>query len=289
MSSKKNIIIIKKVAGHGGHHGGAWKVAYADFVTAMMALFIVLWLLNCTPHVKKAVAGYFQDPLGKSKDNGSEKAGEDSNSTETTSDAAKEKIEKLKEQMQKSIESTPDLNPLAKQIQMKITPDGLRIELLESSNGTFFDSGSPVPNDKGKEVLSMLARQLTGVPNRVSIEGHTDSQGYGSSSYTNWELSADRANAARRILQSSGLRENQVSEVRGYADQRLRVESNPMDPSNRRIAVVVQYADGAKLPAISVANLPQGVQVSTPADEPSKPSASTPATPAPATPAQAKK
>jgi chemotaxis protein MotB len=250
--SKKNIIIIKKVKGHGGHHGGAWKVAYADFVTAMMSLFIVLWLLNTSDHVRKAVAGYFNDPLGKSKMNGSAAAGQDSNSPPVTGD----NIQQLKERLQEALMKAKDFQALSKQIEMTITPEGLRIELLETKNGTFFDSGSANLNANGREILGMLARQLGTVANRLSIEGHTDSQPYSdSSTYGNWELSADRANAARRIMQDSGVRSDQVSQVRGYADQRLRIPKDPLDPSNRRISLIVQYIDGQPLQNPIPANL----------------------------------
>ncbi|GGG94148.1 flagellar motor protein MotB [Silvibacterium dinghuense] len=298
--SRKTIIIIKKVKRHGEHHGGAWKVAYADFVTAMMSLFIVLWLMNTSAHVRKAVAGYFNDPLGRYHDNGSDKAGEDANPP-APEDAAKQKIEQLKQQLQKSITSSLDLNPLQKQIQMQITPEGLRIELLESRNGTFFDSGSAELNANGKEVLAMLAKQLGAVPNQISIEGHTDSQPYaGKSDYTNWELSADRANAARRLMQESGLKGNQVSQVRGYADQRLRVPADPLDPSNRRISVIVQYLSGSNSASslLQGLKLPQGMSASPianggntdayPANAAAPAGASTPApaAPAPAVPAK---
>jgi chemotaxis protein MotB len=239
----KNIIIIKKIKRHSGHHGGAWKVAYADFVTAMMSLFIVLWLLNSSEHVRKAVAGYFNDPLGHSKMNGTDKAGQDTNSPVTG-----ENIQQLKERLQQALMQAKDFKALSKQIEMTITPEGLRIELLESKNGTFFDSGSANLNGNGREILGMLATQLGTVANRLSIEGHTDSQPYSNSStYGNWELSADRANAARRIMEDTGLRPNQVSQVRGYADQRLRLPQSPLDPSNRRISLIVQYIDGQPL------------------------------------------
>jgi chemotaxis protein MotB len=242
--SKKNIIIIKKVKGHGGHHGGAWKVAYADFVTAMMALFIVLWLLSSSDQVRKAVAGYFNDPLGKSAMNGAEKGGEDSNAPPVGGD----NIQQLKDRLQQAIMQAKDFKELSKQIEMTITPEGLRIELLESKNGTFFESGNANLNGYGREILSMLAKQLGTVPNRLSIEGHTDSQPYSNTSgYSNWELSADRANAARRIMQDSGVRPDQISQVRGYADQHLRVQDDPLDPSNRRISLIVQYVQGQPL------------------------------------------
>lgn len=239
MADSRPIIIIKKKAGHGGHHGGAWKVAYADFVTAMMALFIVLWLMNSSKQVQDAVGGYFKDPSGTSKKVGTDQRGAGENFT-----LKKEDMSELKEQLQKSIRTLNDFDKLKNQIKMTVTAEGLRIELLESASGTFFESGSPQPNQVCKELLGLLAVELGSLPNKVSIEGHTDSKPYaGSSGYGNWELSSDRANAARRIMQLKGVRQDQVSQVRGYADQRLRTPTNSLDPSNRRISVIVQYIE----------------------------------------------
>jgi chemotaxis protein MotB len=232
-------IIIKKKISHGGHHGGAWKVAYADFVTAMMALFIVLWLMNSSRQVQEAIGGYFKDPSGKSKMVGTDQRGSGDNFTLT-----KENMAKLKEQLQKSVRKMNDFDKLRNQIEMTVTAEGLRIELLESASGTFFESGSLVPNDKGKELLVLLSQELGKLPNKLSIEGHTDSKPYaGRMDYGNWELSADRANAARRLMQENGIREDQVAQVRGFADQRLRVAKDPLDPSNRRISLIVQYVE----------------------------------------------
>ena len=236
MNGSRPIIIIKKKAGHGGHHGGAWKVAYADFVTAMMALFIVLWLLNTNKPVREAIAGYFKDPSGTADKTGSNKAG--------VADAlpiTKDDMPKLKAELEKAIRGVPDFDKIKDQIEMTVTPEGLRIELLETETGTFFDLGSPEPNGNGKELLSLLAQELGKLPNHLSLEGHTDSKPYaGSREYGNWELSADRANAARRLMQHSGLGDNQVSQVRGYADQMPRIPGQPLDASNRRISVIVQ-------------------------------------------------
>lgn len=235
--ASKLIIVVKKKGGHSGHHGGAWKVAYADFVTAMMSLFIVLWLMNSSEKVRQAVAGYFNDPRGTAKQTGSDQSGTSDNLALTENNIAG-----LKKKIEESIRKMNDLQALQNQIQITITPEGLRIELLETKDGTFFDTGSAALNQHGRELLVMLAGQLGGVPNRLSIEGHTDAQPYASKEgYGNWELSADRANAARRVMQTSGLRNDQVSQVRGYADQKLRVPDNPMDPSNRRISLIVQY------------------------------------------------
>ena len=237
-------IIIKKKGGHGGHHGGAWKVAYADFVTAMMALFIVLWLMNTSKQVQEAVGGYFRDPngtsklvgIGNSKLNGQQGSGENV-------PLSKDDMQKLKEELQNSIRKITELRSLSKQIEMTVTSEGLRIELLESAAGTFFDIGNATPSENGKALLKAMAEEIGKLPNHVSIEGHTDSKPYGKVGYSNWELSVDRANAARRIMAESGMSPNQVSQVRGYADQHLRNKDNPEDPANRRISLIVEYVD----------------------------------------------
>jgi len=239
------IIVIKKKVSHGGHHGGAWKVAYADFVTAMMSLFIVLWLLNSTPQVKKAVAGYFNDPKGSGKETGSAALG----AGESVS-IDKANVEKLKEEIEKAILQQKDLDKLAKQIEVTITTEGLKIELIEDNRGTFFESGSSKLSETGTKLLAMLAAQVSSLPNHLLIEGHTDSQAFASDNgYSNWELSSDRANSARRVLQQGGVGASQISQVRGYADQNLRVPANPMDPSNRRISLIVEWVDAPSPPA----------------------------------------
>jgi len=238
MDKTRPIIILKKKGGHGGHHGGAWKVAYADFVTAMMALFIVLWLLNSSKQVQEAVGGYFKDPTGTSKKVGSNMLGAGENFILT-----RDNMPKLKEQLQQAVKQMADFEKLKSHIEMTVTTEGLRIELSESANGTFFDSGSAQLKDDGSQMLITLAQELGKLPNKLSIEGHTDSQPYSSASatYGNWELSADRANTARRVMQANGIRPDQVTQVRGFADQRLRKPDAPLDPSNRRISLIVQY------------------------------------------------
>jgi len=235
-TNQQPIIIVKKKGGHGGHHGGAWKVAYADFVTAMMALFIVLWLMHASPEVQKAVGGYFKDPAGVSNQTGTNVAGAGQNLTIT-----KDNMEKLKEKIAESIKKSPEFQKLKDNVEMTVTNEGLRIELLETAKGMFFESGSPIPTQTGKDLLIQLAKQLGSMKNPLLMEGHTDSQKFENSNYTNWELSADRANAARRIMQTNGLQPAQVAQVRGFADQRLRLANKPTDPSNRRVSIIVQY------------------------------------------------
>lgn len=232
------IVIRKKDAGHGAH-GGAWKVAYADFVTAMMALFIVLWLMSSSEKVKDAVAEYFLDPQGKKQLTGSGLVG----SGESMA-FSKEDLEKLKEKIRQALLNVPDFKKLKNQVTMTVTGEGLRIELLENAKGVFFELGSPQPTPLGVEIISTLAKQLGEFPNRILVEGHTDSKPYQDlSGYSNWELSSDRANVARKLMQEHGVRRNQIKEVRGFADQHLRNLKDPFDASNRRISVVVEYRD----------------------------------------------
>ncbi len=260
------IIVIKRIGRHGGHHGGAWKVAYADFVTAMMSLFIVLWLMNSSDKVKKAVAGYFNDPKGTGTMLGTAMTG----TGETVKVAGADDMQKLKEKLEQEIKAKADLKKLSKQIEITITPEGLRIELLEDKNGTFYESGSARLSDSGQELLELLAAELKTLPNSLLIEGHTDAAQYSDDrSYSNWELSADRANAARRLLQQDGVRRDQVTQVRGYADQLLRVKANPFDSSNRRISILVKNQEA--MPQILKGAAPTNVSPQGPkADHPGK-------------------
>ncbi len=232
------IIIKRKKGGHGGHHGGAWKVAYADFVTAMMALFIVLWLLSSSEQVQKAVGGYFTDPKGKGKEMGNGLRGAGSESLPIHKDDMK----KLKEKLEQAVKDTGSLEKIRDHIVITVTGEGLRVELIEDENGMFFESGSPAPTKYGEELLSTLATEIGKLPNRVTMEGHTDSKPFnGRDNYSNWELSTDRANSARRWMQAHGMRDDQVTQVRGFADQSLRKPEDPNDPSNRRVTLIIQY------------------------------------------------
>jgi chemotaxis protein MotB len=252
------IIVIKKKGGHGGHHGGAWKVAYADFVTAMMSLFIVLWLMSSSEKVKRAVAGYFNDPKGLSTLMGTTMTG----TGETVSVADNNDLQKLKDKLEEEIKANIALKKLSKQIEITITPEGLRIELIEDKNGTFYQSGSARLSDSGQELLALLAAELKTIPNNLLIEGHTDATPYSNgANYGNWELSADRANSARRLLQQDGVRDNQVTQVRGYADQLLRVKDNPTDPSNRRISILVKNSTGPPPDLSAISKIASGQPV----------------------------
>jgi chemotaxis protein MotB len=227
-------IVIKKKVVHQGHHGGAWKVAYADFVTAMMALFIVLWLMNSSKKVQEAVGGYFKDPSGKGKLSGNGIAG--------NVKTPKDDMEGLKDKIEKAMKLLPDFEKVKSQVQLTLTSEGLRVELLETENGMFFQSGSPKPTEQGEHLLLLMAKEVGKLPNALLIEGHTDSRPYASEGpYSNWELSADRANTARRFMQANGIRAAQVVQVRGYADQKLLKPGEPEDASNRRVSVLVEY------------------------------------------------
>jgi chemotaxis protein MotB len=286
------IIVIKKKGGHAGHHGGAWKVAYADFVTAMMSLFIVLWLMGSSTKVKKAVAGYFNDPKGTGALLGTTMTGTGVTVEEASTDA----LQKLKDKLEEEIKARKELEKLSKQIEITITPEGLRIELIEGKDGTFYEIGSARLSTSGQELLSLLASELKTLPNSLLIEGHTDSTPYSDDTgYSNWDLSADRANSARKLLQQDGVRTNQVTQVRGYADQMLRVKTNPTDPSNRRISILVKN-DNESVPTLSAENvvngstpLPGTAAKPQPAGSEAKPQAAAPTERAPAQPAPAAK
>ncbi len=236
MAASTQPIIIKRKGGHAGHHGGAWKVAYADFVTAMMALFIVLWLMNTSKPVQEAISGYFKDPSGTGKLMGTTQA--------PSKTISKDDMTKVKAELEKAIQQMTNFDKLKSQIELTVTTEGLRIELLESQKGTFFESGDTDPNGNGRELLMTIAEELGKIPNRISVEGHTDSEPFsGRANYTNWELSTDRANASRRLMQQHGLRADQVAQVRGFADQEPRDKLVPSDPSNRRITLIVKYLE----------------------------------------------
>ena len=234
------IVIIRKKAAHGGHHGGAWKVAYADFVTAMMALFIVLWLMNSSVQVRKAISAYFRDPSGTGKFSGSASTG-----TGEAVSVGKDDMVDLKDKLEQALKKSPEFEHLKDYVQMSVTGEGLRVELLESERGMFFESGSPSPSANGRELIERLAAELLKLPNQLLIEGHTDAKPFtGRVDYSNWELSTDRANSARRLIVASGIASGRIVQVRGFADQNLRNRENPNDASNRRVSVIVRYQIG---------------------------------------------
>ena len=237
MTNSDQIIIIKKKKGHHGHHGGAWKVAYADFVTAMMALFIVLWLLNTSKPTQEAIGGYFRDPKGTAN-----KKGTDHPDAGNAGAAKKDDMSKLEEKLMKSLKALAGFERLKDQVEMTITTEGLKIELMEAPDGTFFENGKAQPTDSLASLLGVMAVEISHLPNPIMIEGHTDAKPYAAGTYGNWELSSDRANMARRLMEAHGIRPDQVIEVRGYADRNLRKPDQPQDASNRRVTLLVRYA-----------------------------------------------
>jgi chemotaxis protein MotB len=256
------IVVKKKKAAHHGHHGGAWKVAYADFVTAMMAFFLVMWLVGQSKAVKAAVAGYFREPgiFDQEKSNGPIAGGDlrinpdaapPMDQAGAMADSDRLALEETAKRIKARIAEMPDLRSLGRQIEIQVTRDGLRIELVDAEAQTFFASGSAALAAGTERVLELIARELGQLTNPIVIEGHTDSRPYASTDiYSNWELSADRANAARRVMERAGLHVGQVRGVRGYADRQLRVSDTPLDPRNRRVSVIVEHLwKTAALPA----------------------------------------
>ena len=224
-------------------HGGAWKVAYADFVTAMMALFIVLWMMSSGARVKESVQGYFRDPRGYKNHIGTGLANAGQGLR-----LDQQSLRNLQKQLEAVLHQVPELQKFQKNVLFTVTGEGLRIDLLENEQGMFFQSGSSTPTLAGEHLLNVLSQELVRLPNKIVIEGHTDASPFrdstASSGYSNWELAADRANAARRLLSADGLRPDQIVEMRGFANQRLLNPANPNDPRNRRVSLVVKY-DGA--------------------------------------------
>ncbi len=248
------VIVVRRGGKHGaGHHGGAWKVAYADFVTAMMAFFLVMWLVTQSDIVKKAVEGYFQDPANFQKNyrasvlNGgagvlkSNMAQVSQQPSPPPKEPPQNEIEDAAAQMRQAIEALAGLNIPKDLLDIEMTREGMRIQLIEGSDEImFFKPGSAVLTPQGEVILKAIGMELGKLPNRLVIEGHTDGSDLArADGYSNWELSADRANVARRVMMSSGLASGQVREVRGFAGNRLRVQSDPLDPRNRRITIVV--------------------------------------------------
>ncbi|MBS7455583.1 flagellar motor protein MotB [Coralloluteibacterium stylophorae] len=288
MEAEPTIVIrrVKKVAG--GHHGGAWKVAYADFVTAMMAFFMVMWLLGAaTKEQKAAISEYFRNPspiqgqslvpaAGSIGDGGAAndvirtsgamdlpsgmgpdigaKAIDGADAKRLAQAAEKARMEDLKQEIEAAIAASQAMAPFKDQLLLDITPEGLRIQIIDKLNRPMFDSGSANLKPYASAILNDLVESLDAVPNRVSLSGHTDATPYQGSQdgYTNWELSADRANAARRALRGGGMPDEKMARVVGLGSSVLFDKVDPRSPTNRRISIIVMNslaeeaaADGA--------------------------------------------
>lgn len=253
MSERPNIIIVKKkkiIAA--AHHGGSWKVAYADFVTAMMAFFMVMWIMNMDEGVKDMVEGYFSNPVGFKKSfSGGRNILSQGNSLMTMEVRnnfiikRREEEETLRETAE-AIEGALLDSGLAEgtnaMVEIVVSDQGLRIEMMETGAGEiFFDQSSAQLKPQLRSVLTVIASHIAQLSNGLIVEGHTDALPFGRSGYGNWELSVDRANAARRVLEAGGLPSNRLFEVRGYADRQLKFVEDALDPRNRRISLLLPF------------------------------------------------
>ncbi len=274
MNDKERPIVIRRIKkkGHGAH-AAAWKIAYADFVTAMMAFFLLMWLLGSTTKGDlQGIADYFRTPLkvalyggSGSGDSSSVIQGGGKDLTRTSGQqqksdnpadkrvinlqAAQAELERqelmrltaLKARIEAAIEANPTLRAFRKQLRVDLTADGLRIQLIDDQNRPMFDSGSAQLKDYTRDIIREIAKVLNGVPNRISLSGHTDAAPYasGERAYSNWELSADRANASRRELILGGIDENKIIRVVGLGQAVMLDKADPLNPSNRRISIVV--------------------------------------------------
>ena len=267
MDNTQPIIVkrVKKVAG--GHHGGAWKIAFADFATAMMAFFLVMWLMSsATPEQKKLISGYFQDPIGFTEsasphvidlggtptpspdrtlnpelEPAQSEAQIDSDQVETFAEQLeRERLELLLQELQNKVDENPELQKFKDQILFEITQDGLRIQIMDAENRPMFALGSAQLQPYFEDILLALVDTIAAVPNKISVSGHTDAKPFsGRSDFGNWELSAGRANAARRTLVIGGYPEDQIARVVGYASSALFDRKDPLNPVNRRIDILV--------------------------------------------------
>jgi chemotaxis protein MotB len=249
VSQKQPLVVIIKKTAHGkhGHHGGAWKVAYADFVTAMMAFFMVMWLVNSNPQVKSSVATYFRDPgvfettsgLGVLPGATAGVAPGDAPLSEVA--ASRAALEGAARQIREAMEKLPNFEEIKDRIQIELTPEGLRIELSDTDESSFFRIGSSEVQPETVDLLRIITAHLIPLPNPMTIEGHTDARPYDPmGGYSNWELSTARANSARRVMMNdAGLPSSRLHALTGYGDARLRFADKPLDAGNRRVALLV--------------------------------------------------
>ena len=282
-AKKLQPIIVKKIK-KGGHaaHGGAWKIAYADFVTAMMAFFLLMWLLGSTTEGdKKGIADFFNTPLKVALLNGGSGSGDSAHvlkggGTDLTRSAGqvkrgetearrstvnllalkaeqhraeRAKLEALKQKISEVLASNPKLAANKGQIRMDMTRDGLRIQIVDEKNRPMFDSGSALVKPYMQDLLRAIGEVLADVPNRLTLEGHTDAQPFvsGDWGYSNWELSSDRANASRRELLQGGLPEDRTLRVQGLANSLPLMPNEPNHPANRRISLIVMTKEAEDL------------------------------------------
>ena len=280
MAGNNNVTIIKKIkkGGHGGHHGGAWKVAYADFVTAMMAFFLLMWLINTTtPEQKRGIADYFAPEAVTRSESGNGailsgtsasddgQKGEGSLSVQaqvkqkspaddakdktkgSTDDAASkeqarqsEALEQAAARLRQAMQDQPDLAELSKHVLIDETPEGVRIQLVDQDGRSMFEPGSAQPNPRIQRLLQEVVKIVSPLPNRIAIAGYTDGAAFsGPGGYSNWDLSSARANASLKALQDAGLPQDRISAVTGKAGSEPLYPDNPMASANRRISIVL--------------------------------------------------
>lgn len=225
-------------------HGGAWKVAYADFVTALLALFIVLWVMGQDDKVKEAVQAYFRDPTGYTKIGGVPfsigKGATMSPSEGAVKAALEQKLEEDLGKLQDMLEETEVLKKFSDQIFFELTEEGIRMEFRDAPKFSFFRIGSAIVSPELEEIFRILTPEVIRMNYPVVIEGHTDERPYGTKDYTNWELSADRANAIRRIMLDLGLYSDKISEIRAYAATKLLKPADPFADENRRVSILLK-------------------------------------------------
>jgi chemotaxis protein MotB len=244
----------RKKRGHAGHHGGAWKVAYADFVTAMMALFLVLWLVSqADVKVKQAIASYFRSPGVFDTQAGGILSGPKKTSKEPSDLTSKDEEQALfgmAAMLKKNFSTRPEFAKYKDQIRIEMTEQGVRIQILDDAERVSFDSGSSDLTAGARTILAEVAKAICGLPNPLLIGGHTDRHLFPpDSAYTNWELSADRANAARRALEQGCVKPDQIRRIVGYADTELLVPEDPYATANRRLSIIVLRINGPEPPA----------------------------------------
>jgi chemotaxis protein MotB len=247
--SKTTIIVRKIKKGHGDHHGGSWKVAYADFVTAMMAFFLLLWLISMVePQKRAAIADYFRN-FNIFQQSGRffmEQASSIHKEVKTTVEpvTGENVAERLKEQLKQAIEQK--LKNLKDHIMIETVEGGVRIQIVDLEGEPMFPSASSEPTEKAREILKVVSENIKDEPAKIAVEGHTDAVPFRGGKITNWELSTERASSARRELEKNGVDPSKISRVVGYADTMPLIKDDPKDPRNRRISIILMFEKGQK-------------------------------------------
>ncbi|MDI1472873.1 MAG: flagellar motor protein MotB [Thermodesulfovibrio sp.] len=258
----KTTVIVKKIKkGHGGHHGGSWKVAYADFVTAMMAFFLLLWLITMVePEKRAAIADYFRNfnLFQQSGRSFMEQSSSIHKEVKTTVEpvTGENQAERLSEQLKQAIEQK--LKELKDHIMIETVEGGVRIQIIDLEGDPMFPLSSSAPTDKAKQILKVVAENIKDENARIAVEGHTDAVPFRGGKTTNWELSTERASSARRELEQNGVDPAKIARVVGYADTMPLIKDDPKDPRNRRISIILMFEKGQKPSQINFLQEKQG-------------------------------